>query len=327
MKASTSVGLRALLASLALVIGLGTGPTPANAARFDAKPRAGTSTATATPPGPVRPAGSASTTTAAGAQAAPQSYESTTERVHLRDLGIVVGTMTDVDRGPSPPLGAIRTIERTEIVHALEAAKLRAPSKLPERVTITRKRRLLSQADVDRLVRSAIGPARMPNGAKLGAVRGVSVEVPEGFDKVTAELPALAGRTGTVPAIAQLSFWLDGAVIARIQVPLEFVVPSEALDLRGELVVRGAADEAAPTAESSFVARNGAFPKSSAARGGLALVLGSLTLLSLVGLVFAVRKWASTRAPLELLPTVPAKGKAETTSDASHDDNHHDRNV
>lgn len=324
MKASTSILLRSLLASLGLVVGWGTGLAPANAARFDAKLRAGASTATAPPPGPVRAAGSASTTTAAAAQFAPQSYESTTERVHLRDLGIVVGRTTDVDLGPSPPLGATRTIERAEIVHAIEAAKLPAPSKLPERVTITRKRRLLSQADVDRFVRSAIDPARMPNGAKLGAVRAVPVEVPEGFDEVTADLPTLARRTGTVTAIAQLSFWLDGAVIAKIQVPLDVVVSGEALDLRGELVSRVSGDENADT-ESSFVARNGALLQSRAARRGIGLALGSLTLLSLIGLVFVVRKWASAGTSLDSLPAALAKAKTETSCEANHDNNPPDR--
>jgi hypothetical protein len=233
MKASTSVGLRALLASLALVVGWGAGIAPANATPSDAKPRAGASASVSAAPAPsarpARPAGAASTTSAATVQSAPRSYELTTSRVHLHDLGIVVEATTDVDLGPSPPLGSTRTIERAEIVQALEAANLRAPGKIPDRVKVTRKGRHLSPTDVDRLVRSAIDPARMPRGATLGAVRGASVEVPDGFDNITADLPTLARRAGTVPALAQLSFWLDGAVIAKIQVPLEVVVPAEAL--------------------------------------------------------------------------------------------------
>ncbi len=236
MKTSTSVGLRALLASLALVVGWGAGIAPANATPTDPKPRAGASAAPASasasparPARPARPVGSTSTTAAAAPQGSPHSFELTTARVHLHDLGIVVEATTDVDLGPSPPLGSTRTIERAEIVQALEAANLRAPGRIPERVKVTRKGRRLSPTDVDRLVRSAIDPARMPKGATLGAVRGASVEVPDGFDNVTADLPTLARRAGTVPALAQLSFWLDGAVIAKIQVPLEVVVPAEAL--------------------------------------------------------------------------------------------------
>lgn len=238
MKTSTSFGRRALLASLAFVVGWGAGIAPASATPTDAKPRAGASAAaapsassasSARPARSVRPVGSASTTSAAAPQAAPHSFELTTARVHLHDLGIVVEATTDVDLGPSPPLGSTRTIERAEIVQALEAANLRAPGRIPDRVKVTRKGRRLSPTDVDRLVRSAIDPARMPKGATLGAVRGASVEVPDGFDNVTADLPTLARRAGTVPALAQLNFWLDGAVIAKIQVPLEVVVPAEAL--------------------------------------------------------------------------------------------------
>lgn len=92
-----------------------------------------------------------------------------------------------------------------------------------------------------------------------------------------------------------------------------------ARDLRDEIVARVAAGESAEAIEGSFVERYGervrAVPKGSTARGGITLVLGGLAALSLIGLVFAVRKWASGgTSPERRLAT-----RANTTPEASYD--------
>ena len=96
-----------------------------------------------------------------------------------------------------------------------------------------------------------------------------------------------------------------------------------ARDLRDEIAGRVAAGENADTIEDSFVSRYGervrAVPKGSTSRGGIPLVLGGLAVLSLFGLVLAVRKWASLGASLESLPEAPARATPEASYDASLD--------
>ena len=96
-----------------------------------------------------------------------------------------------------------------------------------------------------------------------------------------------------------------------------------ARELRDEIVARVAAGESADAIEDSFVERYGervrAVPKGSTARGGITIVLGSLAALSLIGLVVAVRKWASGGSSPEPHREAPANATPETTCDASLD--------
>lgn len=170
----------------------------------------------------------ASASPAASPEKGPAKIEIASARVHLHDLGIKV-TGVDVDLGPSPLLGQTRTIERAEIVHALEASRAPVPPRLPERVTVARKSRRLDAAELGRLVRASVEQDHLPKGATIGNVRAMQADVPEGFDKVAVELPPLPRRAGQVPATAQMSFFLEGVPIAKVAVPLEIVVPAEAL--------------------------------------------------------------------------------------------------
>ena len=96
-----------------------------------------------------------------------------------------------------------------------------------------------------------------------------------------------------------------------------------ARDLRDEIVARVAAGETEEAIEGSFVERYGervrAVPKGSTARGGITLVLGGLAALSLIGLVFAVRKWASGGTSPERRLATRANTTPEATYDASLD--------
>ncbi len=166
---------------------------------------------------------------AAPPAASPRPIEINTARVRLRDLGIKELATQDVDLGPAPPLGSTRTIERGEISRALAAAHAPPSSRLPDRVRVVRKGRHLVPADIDRLVRAAVDPTRLPKGATIALVRGAAIEVPDGFDRVSAELPALPRRSGSVMVTASVSFLQEGVVLARVAVPVEIAIPAEAL--------------------------------------------------------------------------------------------------
>ena len=166
---------------------------------------------------------------AASAPAAPRVVEVASSRIHFRDLGIAGAVVPDVDLGPAPALGATRTIDREEIARALTAANATSIPKLPAQLRITRRARRLTTADVDRMVRAGIETARLPRGATVTTVRGAATQVPEGFDRVTVDLPSLPRRAGHVTVTAAVSFVSESDVLARITVPIDFDVPAEAL--------------------------------------------------------------------------------------------------
>jgi Chaperone for flagella basal body P-ring formation len=161
--------------------------------------------------------------------APPRTIEVATSRIHLHDLGVAGPGIPDVDLGAAPALGATRTIDRDEVTRALTAASSASVPKLAAQFRVARKARRLTTGDIDKLVREGIEPARIPRGAKLAAVRGVAVPVPDGYDKVSVDLPAMPRRAGTVTMTAAVTFAAQGEVLARITVPVDLEVSPEAL--------------------------------------------------------------------------------------------------
>lgn len=161
--------------------------------------------------------------------AAPRTIEITTAHVHVHDLGIAGTSMPDVDLGPTPALGMTRTIDRDEVARALTAAGAPSVPRLPAQFRIARKGKRLATTDVDKLVRDAIDPTRIPRGATLATVRAIALAVPDGYDRVTVDLPTLPRRAGTVTVTAAVAFLAQGEVLARITVPVDFTVTAEAL--------------------------------------------------------------------------------------------------
>ncbi len=166
---------------------------------------------------------------APAAGAAPRTIEIAASRVHFRDLGISGTSMPDVDLGPTPALGATRTLDRDEVARALTAAGAPSIPKLPAQFRIARKAKKLSANEIDKLVRDAIEPTRIPRGATLTTVRATALAVPDGYDRVTVELPNLPRRAGSVTVTAAVAFTGNGEIMARITVPIELAVTAEAL--------------------------------------------------------------------------------------------------
>lgn len=134
-----------------------------------------------------------------------------------------------VDLGPAPAVGGTRLIEREAILRALRERQATEPARIPESVRVSRRTRTLSPAEVERLVRDALPPGRLPRGAALTAVRPPrALEVPAGWSAVTAELPRAPRRAGPFAATAYVSFLLDGDTLARVPVPVELTLPAEA---------------------------------------------------------------------------------------------------
>ncbi|HSO36138.1 MAG TPA: flagella basal body P-ring formation protein FlgA, partial [Labilithrix sp.] len=74
-----------------------------------------------------------------------------------------------------------------------------------------------------------VDPTRIPRGVTITAVRAVALPVPDGFDKVTVDLPTMPRRAGTVTVTAAVAFVAQGDVVARMTVPVDFAVTAEAL--------------------------------------------------------------------------------------------------
>lgn len=164
------------------------------------------------------------------AAVAPKAIEVSASRVHLRDLGAFGDTVSDIDLGPAPALGATRTIDRDDIVRALGAANATGPTpKLAAQYRISRKSKRLEKADLEKMMRETIDPARFSKGIVFTGVRTANALVPDGYNRVTVELPTLPKKSGTVIVTVAVAFLTDADVMARITVPVELSVPPEAL--------------------------------------------------------------------------------------------------
>jgi hypothetical protein len=134
-----------------------------------------------------------------------------------------------VDLGPAPAAGGTRLIEREAILRALRERQATEPARIPESVRVSRRTRTLTAAEVERLVRDALPPERLPRGAALAAVRPPrALEVPAGWSAVAAELPRAPRRAGPFATTAYVSFLLDGDTLARVPVPIELTLPAGA---------------------------------------------------------------------------------------------------
>lgn len=134
-----------------------------------------------------------------------------------------------VDLGPAPAPGGTRLIERAAILRALRERQATEPAHLPEAVRVSRRTRTLSPAELERLVRDALPPGRLPRGAALTAVRPPrALEVPAGWSAVAAELPRPPRRAGPFATTAYLSFLLGEDTLARVAVPVDLALPAGA---------------------------------------------------------------------------------------------------
>lgn len=134
-----------------------------------------------------------------------------------------------IDLGPAPAAGGSRLLDRAQILRALREHQATEPARIPEAVRVVRAVRVLRAPELDRLVRDALPPDRLPRGATLAAVRAPRpLEVPAGWSAVTVDLPRPPRRTGSFPTTALVSFLRDAEVLARVPVPVELTLTPEA---------------------------------------------------------------------------------------------------
>lgn len=160
----------------------------------------------------------------------PLHVEVSSPRVRVVDvIRNAPPSLADIDLGPAPAPNGSRLLTRAQIREALQRAPDGPTPRIPESVRITRRMVALTPADLDRLVREALPAARLPRGATLSAVRAPRViEAPAGWTAVTAELPRAPRRAGTLSTVAMVTLRVGEDVLARIAVPVELTLSSEA---------------------------------------------------------------------------------------------------
>jgi hypothetical protein len=155
-------------------------------------------------------------------------------RVHVRDIvPNAPADVADIDLGPAPVPGASRLLLRDELKRAVAEGKpadsKSKPIVFPEAVRIVRKTVKLSAADIEKAMRGALPEERMPRGAKLVAIKAPRVlEVPTGYDDVSAELQRPPRRTGPFSTQVMLTFARGEEVLARFSIPIELTLTREA---------------------------------------------------------------------------------------------------
>ncbi len=161
------------------------------------------------------------------AAAAPRDVPVTGTRVHVGDVvPDADGAAAGVDVGPSPTAGGSRIITRAEIAAALGAKQIAAPASLPDAVRVVRKAKRLGAADMDAIVRSALGGRPLGRGVRLTAVRfDRPVDVADGWSRVDVDVPRAPKRVGPFVTTAIASFFAgDADVTARVPVLVELDV-------------------------------------------------------------------------------------------------------
>jgi hypothetical protein len=150
-------------------------------------------------------------------------------RVHVGDL--VAGLTPEtgrLDLGPAPAAFGSRIIEREDIIAALRAHNMPELPGLPASVRILRKMKRLEVTDVEQIVQEGLR-AKLPHGLTLDAVRpAAAVSVPDGWTRVTAEIPRPPHRAGAVRCDASVTFYEDSQPLCVLSVPVELTVSREA---------------------------------------------------------------------------------------------------
>ena len=190
-------------------------------------------------------------------------------RIHVSD--VVSGSTEDagaIDLGPVPTAGGSRVIVRAEIVAALKEHGEVEPHAIPGSVRVVRKMTQLTAADIERTIREALTSSKMPRGATLAVVRAPRVlDLPDGYTSTTTELQKPPHRAGAFSTNVILSFFRDAEVLARVSVPIELSLSTDAASfdlVKGAPVTlvirRGLVEVTAPATAAADADVGDAFP-------------------------------------------------------------------
>lgn len=160
---------------------------------------------------------------------APADILVTGPRIHLSDLLPAASPdLGGIDLGPVPPPSGSRTLARADVVEAIRQSGQAEPKAMPESFRVVRKMKTLSAPEARTLVEEALAAA-LPKGAGLGNVslKG-PLEVPDGWNRVRADIPKPPRKSGPFSTRAVLSFQRDDDTLFQTNLPVELRLSAEA---------------------------------------------------------------------------------------------------
>jgi hypothetical protein len=151
-------------------------------------------------------------------------------RVHAGDLiGALPADAALLDVGPAPAAAGSRFLSREELLMVLREQGVAYAGPLPDGFRIKRKLRVLTTAELTRVVAGAL-EGHLPKGTTFtGITPTAAVSVPEGWTSVTASVPRPPHRTGRLTTGSTVRF-LEGAdCIWSLGVEVQLSMSAEAV--------------------------------------------------------------------------------------------------
>jgi hypothetical protein len=169
-------------------------------------------------------------TASAASPGEPHPTEIPVSSSHLR-MGDIIADLDPesaaFELGPAPAASGSRIIDRDEIVRTFREHNTEPPRVLPFAVRVVRKMRRLEPRDIAELVHEGLRE-NLPRGATLSGVRGTRTQVPDGWTRVTCEVPRPPHKTGAVASSVSLTFFEGEQALWRISVPVDLALSAEA---------------------------------------------------------------------------------------------------
>jgi hypothetical protein len=99
---------------------------------------------------------------------------------------------------------------------------------IPSVVRVVRRSKRLDVAEIERIVRAAVGSKLNP-GVTLTAVHPThAIEVPDGWTLITADIPRPPRHIGPVTSAASVTFYERSTALSMLSVPVELNLTQEA---------------------------------------------------------------------------------------------------
>jgi hypothetical protein len=158
-----------------------------------------------------------------------QEIRVASSRVSVGDVVLGLGPeAAGIDLGPAPAMGGSRVIDREEIVRVLHDHDIDDAEHVPASVRVLRKTKRVEPTDIELLVRQGV-TSKLTRGVTLSAVHpGRAIDVPDGFTRVTVDLPRPPRRTGPVSSAVSLVFFEQSEALLMISVPVDLTLSEEA---------------------------------------------------------------------------------------------------
>lgn len=169
--------------------------------------------------------------TGGASPAGPSVAEVSVSSSHLR-MGDLIADLdpdaSSIDLGPAPAAGGSRVLDREELLGAFREHGVTPPHLVPAAMRVIRKMQRMEPQTIADLVRATIGDT-LPRGTSLAEVHAKRTSIPDGWTRVTCEIPRPPHKTGSVTSSVSLTFFENEQALWRVSVPVDLSLSSEAV--------------------------------------------------------------------------------------------------